>query len=140
MALSPVKLADDFLVAEQALLNVLEKVDGVVKTYSTADVAEMEERAQKTPAVHVIYGGYEMASSSNNGVMNRINQDWHILLAVKLKDRKQKPGQLISNIMERLKDTVSDLGVLQQVSPKLKPSVSDGFAYYPMTFQIVFKP
>lgn len=140
MALSPVKLGDDFLVAEQALLDVLEKVDGVVKTYSTADISEMEERAQKTPAVHVIYGGYEMASSSNNFVMNRISQDWHVVLAVKLKDRKQKPGQLISNIMERLKDTVSDLGVLAQVSPKLKPSVSDGFAYYPMTFQIVFKP
>ena len=52
-----------------------------VHVLTAADLADVKESAQHTPAVHVIYGGYVVAEAA--GTSWRLDHKWYVVAAVR---------------------------------------------------------
>ena len=132
------ELADDYLAAEPHLEALLNEVDGIRKVYLSADLAEMKERAQHTPAAHLIYGGDRMNLNAQGGNLNRVTQTWIVVLVIKLIE-KDKAGVLLAKLIKKLSGVVSPLGPVNRVDAPAKPMFRGGFGYYPLAFEITFR-
>ena len=85
---------NDFMALEPHIVALVQKaVEGMkpaVHVLTAADLADVKEQAQKTPAVHVIYGGYVVAEDLRTAW--RLTHKWYAVAAVR-NVAKQKSGQ-----------------------------------------------
>lgn len=130
-------LTDDYLAAEPHLIELLEQVEGIRKAYSSTDLAEMKERSQVTPAVHVIYRGDRIPLQAQGGAVGHVTQTWAVVLAINLR-QKEQAGVLLARLVKTLSGVVTPLGPLNRVNAP-QPSFRPGFGYYPLTFEIKFR-
>lgn len=131
------ELKDDYLAAEPHLIQLLEQVEGIRKAYGSADLAEMQERSQITPAVHVIYRGDRIPLQAQGGAVGHVTQTWTVVLAIDLR-QKEKAGELLAKLIKALSGVVTPLGPLNRVNAP-QPSFRPGFGYYPLAFEIKFR-
>ena len=77
--------ANNWLALEPHLLALLRQaVQGMspaVHVLTSADLADVKESAQKTPAVHLIYGGYRIAEDL--GTAWRLAHKWYAVVVVR---------------------------------------------------------
>lgn len=130
-------LTDDYLAAEPHLIQLLEQVEGIRKAYSSTDLAEMKERSQVTPAVHVIYRGDRIPLQAQGGAVGHVTQTWAVVLAINLR-QKEQAGVLLARLVKTLSGVVTPLGPLNRVNAP-QPSFRPGFGYYPLAFEIKFR-
>ncbi|MET3999656.1 hypothetical protein [Marinobacterium sp. MBR-109] len=130
-------LTDDYLAAERELIQLLEQVEGIRKAYSSTDLAEMKERSQITPAVHVIYRGDRIPLQAQGGAVGHVTQNWAVVLAINLR-QKEQAGVLLARLVKTLSGVVTPLGPLNRVNAP-QPSFRPGFGYYPLAFEIKFR-
>lgn len=130
-------LTDDYLAAEPHLIELLEQVEGIRKAYSSTDLAEMKERSQVTPAVHVIYRGDRIPLQAQGGAVGHVTQTWAVVLAINLR-QKEQAGVLLARLVKTLSGVVTPLGPLNRVNAP-QPSFRPGFGYYPLAFEIKFR-
>jgi hypothetical protein len=130
-------LTDDYLAAEPHLIELLEQVEGIRKAYSSTDLAEMKERSQVTPAVHVIYRGDRIPLQAQGGAVGHVTQTWAVVLAINLR-QKERAGVLLARLVKTLSGVVTPLGPLNRVNAP-QPSFRPGFGYYPLAFEIKFR-
>lgn len=131
------ELKDDYLAAEQELIDTVAQVNGIRKVYSSADLAQMEERSQICPAVHVIYWGDRVADQAQGGMLGRVTQTWIVVLVIDLRN-KDAAGGLLADLVKKLSGVHTVLGPINRTNAP-KPSFRGGFGYYPLAFEITFR-
>ena len=76
--------ANNFMALEPRLVELVRQaVEGMspaVHVLTTAELADVKESAQRTPAVHVIYGGYRIAEDI--GTAWELDHTWYVVAAV----------------------------------------------------------
>lgn len=80
-----VEQANDFMSLEPHLVELVRQaVEGMspaVHVLTTAEIADVKESVQRTPAVHVIYGGYRI--SEDIGTAWELLHTWYVVACVK---------------------------------------------------------
>ncbi|MDX1464122.1 MAG: hypothetical protein R3215_00285 [Halomonas sp.] len=142
---------DDYLVAEGLILARLETeladLAGL-KVLSTADLAGVDEGAQHTPALHVVYMGDAVPGGEqvDQGNYHVLRQRWMVVAAVR-NARQQRSGQatraeagpLLSRVIQALSGwrPGEGLGSLTRVSAPRPAFTPGGFGYFPLQFETV---
>lgn len=79
--------ANDFLAVEPHIVARLQvAVAGMspaVQVLTGAELAGIKEAAQRTPAVHVIWGGFRLLESRTDGRQARLEHTWYVVAAVR---------------------------------------------------------
>lgn len=130
-------LQNDYLAAEPHLVELLKKVDGIRKVYSSTDQAEVKERSQVTPAVHVVYRGDTVPLQAHGGAVGHVTQTWAVVLVVNLR-QKELAGELLARLIQTLSGVVTPLGPINRINAP-QPGFGRGFGYYPLAFEIKFR-
>ncbi|MCB5226175.1 DUF1834 family protein [Alishewanella sp. 16-MA] len=137
-------IGDNYLAAEQHLIEVAKTVTGFRQVCSTNDLAEVEERSQVSPACHVIYFGDAVPEIAQGGTYSHVTQTWLLIIVVR-QGRGQTPnqeaGQLIKQLLVALHSNslVDGKHVLTRVNSPAKPRYTKGHAYYPLAFNVKFR-
>lgn len=80
-----VEQSNNWLALEDPLLELIkravESVKPAVHVLTAADLADLKESAQKTPAVHLIYGGYRIADDVGTSLL--LAHKWYAVVAVR---------------------------------------------------------
>ncbi|ACL71489.1 conserved hypothetical protein [Thioalkalivibrio sulfidiphilus HL-EbGr7] len=111
-----------------------------VHVLTAADLAGVEERAQVTPAVHLIYRGYRPTQDQGQGKIQEIEQIWWTVVAVRsARDIKggsgtrEQAGPIIDAVLEALMGWRPIEGYLPlKLAPSAAPAYRAGFAYHPL--------
>lgn len=131
------ELQNNYLAAEPELITLLEGLEGIRKVYSSADLAEMKERSQVTPAVHLIYRGDQVPDQAQGGMIGHVTQTWLVVLVINLRQKAQA-GELLASLIKTLSGVHTTLGPINRVNAP-QPSFRPGFGYYPLAFEIKFR-
>ena len=143
---------DNFLSAEPLLIDRLTAELGTeAETVgSITDMQEVEEQAQRTPAVYVIFDGYRPGEAIPSGTAQKLIQQWLVVAAVRNvaavhtgAEVREDAGALIAKIIPALQGhrLSPDHSLLRMASA---PSAvhRDGFSYIPTAWEttVVTKP
>lgn len=137
----PLDDVNNFALLELGLVELLKQaVAGMtpaVQILTSAELADVKERSQHTPAVHLIYGGYRVVEKS--GLNWKLAHTWHAVTAVRnvagIKSgqaARQEAGPLVARVMAALAGASLKGAVLplDLVTP-LAARYSGGFQYIP---------
>lgn len=143
--------ANNWLALEDHLVQhikaVVEGLSPAVHVLTAADLADVKEAAQRTPAVHVIYAGYRVTEAVS--ARARLLHTWYVVAAVR-KAATVRSGQAARADIGPLLALVggSLMGVLlpgatralELVTPPA-PAYSGGYQYVPLAFAVetIFK-
>ena len=142
---------NDFMALEPHIVELVQKaVEGMVPAVhvlTAADLADVKEGGQKTPAIHVIYGGYSVAEDLRTAW--RLRHKWYVVAAVR-NVASQRSGQAARSEAGALGARVAAAlagsalpGASQTMSLVTPPAAryAAGFQYLPSAFEVetVFK-
>lgn len=141
-----IEASNDWMALEPRIAELINAaVEGLspkVHVMAASDLASVQEGAQHTPAIHLIYGGYRVAEGQINRW--RLVHTWYVVAA----DRnvaairsgqaaRRSAGSLLSLVTARLANAAVQgaSSTLQLVSP---PSAryQNGFQYIPSAFEV----
>lgn len=141
----PLEVTNNFLALEPHLVErVKTAVAGMVPAVhvlTSADLADVKEQAQLTPAVHVIYAGYRVAESA--GTKWRLVHKWLAVAAVrnvantKSGEAARRDAGLLATKVAMALAGASIPGatkVLEMVTPP-PARYASGFQYLPSAFE-----
>lgn len=141
-----VEQANDFLALQPALVDLVRQavagMSPAVHVLTAADLADVKEAAQHTPAVHVIYGGYSVAEAL--GVQWRLLHRWYVVAAVRnvSKARSGQAALLDAGALgARVTGALAGAALpgatrtLELITPP-PAKYSAGFQYIPSAFQV----
>lgn len=136
--------ANNFMALEQPLLQLLrDAVQGrkpAVHVLSAADLAEVKEAAQKTPALHLIYAGFAVVEDM--GTAWRLEHTWYAVAAVRNvaavrsgQAARQEAGPLVTLAVAALAGSkpAGATKALKLITPP-KPRYTAGYQYIPSAF------
>lgn len=139
--------ANDFMALEPRLVELVEAavagMSPAVHVLTAAELADVREANQLTPAVHVVYGGYRVAQDI--GSSWRLEHTWYAVTVVKNVAKiksgavgRQRAGRLAARVALALGDAkvagaVEPLTLLTPPSP----SHSAPFTYLPTAVKAV---
>jgi hypothetical protein len=138
----------NYLAAESLIIARLKaQVPTFRAVYGAADLAGVEERAQVTPAAHVIYDGDAVPGGEVNragaGAAQVVAQHWLVVVAVRnVRDTqggqytREEAGPLVSQTITALSGwkPSTDFRPLRRTSAP-KPAFTNGFGYFPLMFE-----
>ena len=138
--------ANNWLALEPHLLALIaDAVQGMnpaVHVLSSADLADVKESAQKTPAVHLIYGGYRI--TDDLGTAWSLAHIWYAVVVVRNvatqrsgQAARQSAGPLVAAVVGALvgAKVVGSTRPLTLVSPP-PASYRAGHQYIPSAFEV----
>lgn len=136
-------LSDDYLVVGDALKSLLSAVPEVRKVYAQNELGDVDERAQVTPALHVLYQGDTLPDTAQGGTNTQIKQTWLVVVACRL-SLHETPGKLIADVLKAVAGkTVTlenqTLGPFLRVATQAKPRYTQSHAYFPLAFSVQLK-
>jgi hypothetical protein len=137
-----------FLEVENAIAaRLTEKLGALVKyVYTAAELAEVEEESQKTPAVLVSYNGYQpiVPNGGSQGKIQLMEKSWlvvpHVRSARETRTQqgaRDEASPIISVVLEALcgwRPLVDGEMPLLLASAPGAAFTDAGFAYYPIAF------
>ena len=137
--------ANNWLALEPHLLALIaQAVQGMspaVHVLTSADLADVKESAQRTPAVHLIYGGYQVAEAA--GTQWRLQHKWFAVAAVRNvaavrsgQAARRDAGQLAAIVAGCLAgaQVAGATRALELLTPP-PAHYADGFQYIPVAVQ-----
>ncbi len=138
--------ANNWLALEPHLVQLVQQaVAGMkpaVHVLTSADLADVKEGAQKTPAVHLIYGGYRVAEDL--GTAWRLLQTWYAVVVVRNvaaqrsgQAARQDAGPMVAQVVGALVGAMVPGATrpLTLVSPP-PASYRAGHQYIPSAFEV----
>lgn len=141
-----IEQANNFMGLEEHLVELVRQavagMSPAVHVLAAADLADVKESAQHTPAVHVIYGGYQVAEAA--GTRWRLLHRWYVVAAVRnvAKARsgqaaRRGAGALAAHVTAALAgaDLPGATRPLELITPP-PARYSAGFQYIPSAFQV----
>ena len=130
--------------AEAAIIERLKELLPQVKVLTPFSIGDMIESSQPSPAIHVIYGGDQVAGESNNGTKSVIDQRWMIVLAVRTPkaqlqhtaDIRTMAGEIVPTLLKALQgwQPIPEMRKLVRVNGP-PAGYSSSFAYFPFLFE-----
>lgn len=127
---------------EQLLRSAVAGASPAVHVLTAADLADVKESAQKSPAVHLIYGGYRIAQDV--GTAWRLVHKWFAVVVVRSaatqrtgKAARQAAGPMVAQVVGALigANPPGATRPLTLVSPPAA-SYSGGYQYIPSAFEV----
>ena len=138
--------SNNFLAMELCLVELLKAaVDGLspaVNVLTAADLGDVAESAQRTPAVHLIYGGYSVAEDLRTSW--RLEHTWYAVVAVRNvatqrtgAAARSEAGPLLTRVINALAgaSVPGAASLLALVTPP-KAGYAAGFQYVPTAFTV----
>ncbi len=136
----------DYLAAEPLIIQRLQSQIANMAVLSAADLADVVEAQQTTPAIHVLYDGDRLVDAQGRGQAQAVAQRWMIVIAVRNARDQGKGGKARGTAGPHLDAALKTLsgyelstghGALKRV-PAPRPVYSKGgFAYFPLAFETV---
>ncbi len=116
-----------------------------VQVLTAADLANVAEGSQPTPAVHVVYDGYRVR---DDGALLVIEETWATVIAVRNaragregRGARQDAAGLVAQVLPALhRFQVAGYRPLRLVNPQARPGYSAGYAYVPLYWGTTFTP
>lgn len=127
---------------EQLLKTAVAGAIPAVHVLTAADLADVKESAQKTPAVHLIYGGYGVVEDL--GTAWKLAHTWYAVVVVRNvatqrtgKAARQNAGPLVTQVVGALvgANPPGATRALKLVSPP-PASYNAGHQYIPSAFEV----
>lgn len=135
-------ISDNFLAPEAAIVQRLQDTVQAELVGTARDMEQIDERAQRTPAVYVLFDGLQPQETAGSGQVQRIEQTWMVVGAVRnIEDQaggsaaREDAGRLLSQILAALQGYKPhpDLGRLA-LQASGQPEHNAGFMYIPTTW------
>lgn len=127
-----------FLDIQDAIVDRLKAAEPDAHIAIADELADLEERQQRTPAIHVIYQGYTPTRDLGEGHIQEIQTVWTVVVAVRSAREggtREQAGPLLDAAFTALagqRPTPDTSPLRLQAGPG---SVHrPGFSYYPLTF------
>lgn len=141
-----IEQSNDWMAIEPRLVALVEEaVKGLspaVHVLTASDLSTVKESAQRTPAIHVIYGGYRVTDDVRTSWT--LTHTWYVVAAdrnvaaiVSGQHARRSAGSLLALVTGRLVGAVVSGAVrpLQLVSPP-PAQYLNGFQYIPSAFEV----
>jgi len=131
-----------FLDAEDALIERYQQRVSA-RIYSSDELAQIEEKAQVAPSVHVIYDGWAPTNEVGQGSVQEIEHRWLAVVCVRSSSqrnqsagKRQKASEIIDEVIRASIGWRPGQGYKPlRFADSPKPAYSDaGFAYFPLAF------
>ena len=117
---------------------------------SAADLSGVTEERQLTPAVHVVYQGYQVQEASHNGKTARLQQTWLVVVATRNVrglasggDARAQAGNLAAGVLQALMGHLLP-SAIKPLTLGSAPAArySAGAQYLPLAFstELICKP
>lgn len=124
---------------ETAIVERLEEaLEGQARIQTAQQLADVEERQQLTPAVHVIYSGYTPTREVGEGAVQEIETRWMIVVAVRSARRNgttEKADPIFDGAIKALAGWKPGNGKRAlKLAPAPAAEHRAGFSYYPLMF------
>lgn len=142
-----VEQANDFMALEPHLVELVRRavagMSPAVHVLTSAEIADVKESAQRTPAVHVIYGGYRVLGDI--GTAWELSHTWYVVAAVKNVATQRSgaaarkgAGELAAHVVAALAGAKVE-GATKPLTLLTPPPArySAGFQYLPSAFQAI---
>jgi hypothetical protein len=138
---------EDYLAAEPLIIARLAERVTDATTLTAADLQGVAEKAQVTPAIHVIYAGDVVPGGAavDEGNYHLIRQQWMTVIAVRSargqrsgSGARELAGPLITGAIKALASwrPVQGLGRLRRVPAPRPTFTPGGFAYFPLQWEL----
>lgn len=106
------------------------------------DLDDVTKMSQRTPALHVLYGGYRLLDEGSNGKAAAIEQTWLIVCAARSAQQREgttekriRAAELVDQALPALLGWKPlERGAPMHLAPAPKPLYSDGCTYLPLAF------
>ncbi len=105
------------------------------------ELERVPELRQKAPAVFVIYDGYSVGEAISNGSVQRITQDWYIVIAAKsakgsgaVNAARDQAAELCEKVLEALLGFHLGNGRYLRLSDAPGPEYDGGYCHVPLAF------
>lgn len=130
-------------IGEQIVARLKDQVPELIDVFMPADLTNLEDFGQITPACLVAYGGDDVVATAGRGAASMIGQAWDVYLAVghsgaqlgDTSERQQDAGLLIPKILKALQGWQPAASTVPLVRVKApQPEYLDTCAYYPFAF------
>lgn len=127
---------------EQLLRSAVAGASPAVHVLTAAELGDVKESAQKTPAVHLIYGGYRVAEDL--GTAWRLQHTWYAVVVVRNvatqrtgKAARQDAGPLVAQVVGALIGA-NPPGATRPLTLVTPPPASyrTGHQYIPSAFEV----
>lgn len=137
----------NFLSLETAIVERLrDRLPDFVGVYTRAELADINEGNQPSPAVHVIYQGYSVTETRPDGRAARLRQTWTAVVAVRnaraqvtLEAARADAGAIATAVLSALMGWAPDAQTLPaQLTNSVAPGAAAGFFYLPLAFEFEF--
>jgi hypothetical protein len=141
---------DNFFAAQQAIVDrITARVPSFRIVSPRADLEQIEEAEQTTPAAYVVYAGYAVIEATSDGSMVTIEQRWTVVTACR-NAATQRTGQAVREeagpFMMDVLNALSGWQITPEHTPLLltdapqggEPGYSKVFGYYPLQFKTQF--
>lgn len=138
--------ANNFLAMEPHLVALLQAAvagfSPAVHVLTAAELGDVKESAQRTPAVHLIYGGYSVAEDLRTAW--RLEHTWYAVVAVRNvatqrtgAAARSEAGPLVTRIINALAGAsmTGAASVLALVTPP-KAGYAAGYQYIPTAYTV----
>lgn len=136
-----------FLDVEEAVVTHLQgrinEAQAPARVFTAAQLAHIEERAQITPAIYVLFDGYTPTQEVGQGRVQQIEQTWSIVIAV-----RNAYGAETGAGVRREASFYLDLALSAlcgfKAAPEFSgmaladgpgPNFAEGYGYFPLTFK-----
>ncbi|MFZ2999829.1 MAG: hypothetical protein WA071_05850 [Undibacterium umbellatum] len=142
---------NDYLFIEQPLIaRIKEKMPDLQGVFACANLVDLANQQQITPAVHVVYVGDQIGTTSkdqgNFGKVQQVAQLWAVILAVYHADpnntgegARRMAGPMIASLLRAVSGWTPDACVKPLVrSNPVPPHYANGYGYYPFVFKAEF--
>ena len=138
--------SNNFLAMEPHLVALLQaavvSLSPAVHVLTAAEIADVKESAQKTPAVHVIYGGYTVAEDLRTAW--RLEHTWYAVVAVRSASTQRtgaaaraEAGPLVTRVINALAGaSVPGAASLLALTTPPRAGYAAGFQYIPTAFTV----
>lgn len=136
-----VEESNDFMAIEPRLVELVKAavadMSPAVHVLTTSDIQDVAEKAQNTPAVHLIYGGHKVVEDQRTAL--RLEHTWYAVAAVRNvaagrsgQAARRDAGRLVARVMGALMgaSVQGATRTLELVTPP-KPRYVAGFQYIP---------
>jgi hypothetical protein len=114
-----------------------------VHVLTAAELASVAEDKQRTPAVHVVYDGFDVIQEGSGGLAVEIEQRWLTVISVRNMGAyrsgalvREDAGPILTAVFERLTGWPPG-GEMERLRPARPPNAaySQGFGYFPLLWR-----
>ncbi len=134
----------NYLAAEQLIIDRLRANTTVPERHvlSAADLANVAEATQPTPALHVIFTGYAPTQEKGDGLIQQTEQTWTVIVVVRNvreaatgTPARRDAGGYLAEVLAALQGwKPSAEHTAMKLAPAPAPGYSSGYGYFPLAF------